>query len=207
MTAHVADTAKTLAEQITSTHDLSLCPILADALEESGYTDQTDLRELRARHTFGRDPYTRPVGRILMRVLGITVRVVYSTDGRSPRRRTRRVSLDQAASDCAFGAIVQGRAWVVRDGGSVPNSYGYAALTDGVLVAARYDAATRTVYVTERAGELPANKVTHAGVAGLFGFRDLCDGRVSFERRYDAKAALFADLDRHVADGVTCHAH
>jgi hypothetical protein len=188
----ITTTARELAREIVRTHDLSLCPILADALDDADSADQEAVRELRAEAVFGRRPITAEVGKILIGLLGVRVERVAGHDGRSGRLRTRTVDADRYASKAAAEAVVIGRSWVATHGGSVANSYGYAAETEGVLAAAVYDTTANVVRVRVWAGQLPANKVTTGGVCGLFGFRDLADDRVGAFRREAARQAVYA---------------
>jgi hypothetical protein len=181
-----------LAREIVRTHDLSACPILADALQEEGLGEAGDLNELRAEQVFGRKPCAEEVGRLLIDLLGVAVVVDDAEDNRTGRLRARTVNADSCARRVAARALVSGRAYYCTHGGSVANAYGYAAATEGVLAAAVYDAGSNVVRVKVYGGELAANKVTAAGVAGLFGFRDLCDGRASGARQRAALEALYA---------------
>jgi hypothetical protein len=185
--------ALSLAREIAATHDVGLCPVLADALEEAGYPAE-ELNELRAERVYGRRPYSESVGRVLADILAVRVERLPDDDGRTHTLRARTVAVDDLAETVAYRAVFAGRAWAVRHGGSVANNYRYRAYTEGAMAAAVYDAATNTVRVKVWAGQLPANKVTACGVAGMFGFGDLADGRVGAARKAAASERLYAEV-------------
>lgn len=181
--------ARKIAAEIVRSHDAGLAPCLADALEESGAEFSTaDLAALRS----GK-PRHDVLGRILADVLGIRIDIE-TEDDRNPRRRTRRVDADDLAHRVAWRAIVQGRAYAVDHGGTVANAYSYPAVTDGVLAIARLEG--DRVRCAVLAGELPAKKVTAAGVAALWGHRQAFDERYSESNRKAAVEAMFTDLLR-----------
>jgi hypothetical protein len=193
-TVAASGTAQNLARTIAATHDLGLCPILADALQDAGCDDSDALDELRAGAVFGREPTASAVGEILGDILGVAVLRLPDEDRRTGRLRARTVSADDVVARTAARAVVNGRAYFAGHGGSVPNSCGYTASTEGVLVAAVYDHDANVVRVKVWAAELAANKVTNRGVAALFGFGDLCDKRVSQTRKDAARERLYAEV-------------
>lgn len=193
MTDYRTETVMSLARAIQAAKAWDRLPILADAMEEAGYTDAGNLNELRAAVVFGRAPLLSCIGRIMMDLFTTTTTTT-TTDLRNPNRRTRLVSTDAAAADAAAKAMCLGAAFVCRNGGGVANAYKYPAVTDGVLAAAVYDPAANRVVIRLFAGELPANKVTPRGVCAMHGFPDLLDGRVSATRQAAAAAALFATV-------------
>lgn len=119
-------------------------------------------------------------------------------DSRNSRRTARTLSEDRIALEAAVNLLVcdDGTACVVKagHGGSVPNNYGYAAVTDAVVAIAVRDGAT--VRVACFATQIPANKVTLCGVAGTVGLSDLYDRRVKSEARENAALAHAEELAR-----------
>lgn len=190
-------TVVALARQIVLTRDVSVSPILADAMQDAGYDG--DLSELRACQVFNRNPDSAAVGRIVAGILEVRFDPIPGIDERSGRLRVRKVDAETAAEDAAFQAIVKGRANLVRLGGTVANSYGYRAETEGVLAAAVYDADINVVRFTFWACQIAANKATARGVCAAFGFGDLRDRRVGNERRRAAQESLYAELSTAVA--------
>lgn len=196
MTIPSAASVQSIARQIAESRNLSLCPVLADALEESGYENRDDLSELRAEQVYSRKPIAEEVGRVLAEILSVTVVRLADEDNRPghARRRTRTVDVEKAVEDVIHRAIVRSLSYTARHGGTVANKYAYPAVTEGVFAAAIYDAATNTVRVKAWAGELPANKTSYAGVAAIAGYRDLLDERMGEARTAAAKQALRAEL-------------
>lgn len=82
------------------------------------------------------------------------IKIVMALDESSPRARTRRINVAAPAARALSSGMI-----TVAHGGSVANSYGYPAWTQGVVVVPVSDTCVVAWTV-----ELPANKVTHSGV-------------------------------------------
>lgn len=122
-------------------------------------------------------------------------------DERSSRRRVRTLDLERVVSQAVAEVALDGRPAVfAHHGGTVPNNYGYPAVTDGVVVVAiPHDG---KVYTKVVAINLPANKATASGVAASCGFR-----RAMFDRRCNletARAAHSATLAEVAAEMGLC---
>lgn len=105
----------------------------------------------------------------------------------SPRLRVRRVHIEDVALEAAKKSILRGRAVsVVQYGGSVCNSYGYRAETEGVLAVAHQGVAL--VWLNR----LGANKVSFAGVVGkaVEALRPLYDERYGPGKTEAARSLL-----------------
>lgn len=119
-------------------------------------------------------------------------------DDRNTRRRERTITdseIESLIAETVELAATTGRVSVdVIHGGSVPNAYKYPAVTQFCAVVAGPDG--RCCW---KAGEIAANKVTHAGCVGWLseGLRPLFDGRYGSAAK--AEAAEFAGelLNRH----------
>lgn len=115
-------------------------------------------------------------------------------DERSSRRRVRTLSLERVVTQAVAEVTRDGRPAVfAHHGGTVPNNYGYPAVTDGVVVVAiPHDG---KVYAKVVAVNLPANKATASGVAAHCGFRrGMFDGRYGWEARRAAHSATLAEV-------------
>lgn len=107
----------------------------------------------------------------------VTMTKKLMSDDRNPLRRTRTVDVHHCAMITLRRAIERASLVVnAYDGGSVPNSYGYSAVTDGVVAIGLLQEGVARVAVW--ADQLPANKVTLRGVGQLWGLGDLFDCRV-----------------------------
>lgn len=122
-------------------------------------------------------------------------------DERSSRRRVRTLSLERVVSQAVAEVARDGRPAVfAHHGGTVPNNYGYPAVTDGIVVVAIPH--NGAVYAKAVAVNVSANKATAAGVAASCGFR-----RAMFDRRYSwetARAAHSATLAEVAAELGLC---
>jgi len=125
------------------------------------------------------------------------------SDDRTGRITARTVNLvGMAAEAAAKAAETNQPVMIARHGGSVCNSYGYPADTEGaVVVAIPHDGA---VVVACYATQLAANKVTLSGVAatavGNFA-RPLWDARHNSEAKNAAKSKLIC---RAMIDAGIC---
>lgn len=118
-------------------------------------------------------------------------------DYRNTNRKTRFVNVCPIVSLCTIRAIRDDK-FTIRayHGGSVPNSYGYDAVTDGAVCMSHVSHETNMLFTCIWLDELPANKVTLRGVGELFGYGDLFDGRVTnLVRLSQAKNRAFARFE------------
>lgn len=107
----------------------------------------------------------------------VTLTKKIMSDERNPLRRTRAVDIHHCAMITLRRTIERGKLVVnAYDGGSVPNAYGYAAVTDGVVAIGLLQEGVARVAIW--ANQLSANKVTLRGVGQLWGLGDLFDFRV-----------------------------
>ncbi len=115
-------------------------------------------------------------------------RISYIEDTRTHRIRVRCIDVEALATHLVRLAITKGGPVCDADhGGSVANSYGYAAQTEGAVLVA-FPSGQVAVW----AAQLPANKVTLSGVASATaGYAYCWDGRVGDAKREAAKAALY----------------
>lgn len=130
--------------------------------------------------------------------------ITYIEDTRTHRIRVRCVDVEALAARLVRMAELEGGPVCDADhGGSVNNSYGYAAQTEGAVLVA-FPSGQVAVWATQ----LPANKVTLSGVANATaGYSYIWDGRVGDAKRQAAKAALChhaAHLLGEPHDGAVC---
>lgn len=127
--------------------------------------------------------------------------VLVVEDLRTKKLRVRRLDIDSVVEEAVEDATKANQPVVIAThGGSVCNNYGYYAATDGVAVCAIPHAGQ--VYVKAVAVNLPANKVTVAGVAARCGFaRAPFDGRCGREA---AKAGLSQTVANVAAELGIC---
>lgn len=127
----------------------------------------------------------------------------FAADRRNRRRQARILATDSGCVRRAARLVENGKAFsaVADHGGSVPNNYGYAATTDGVVYLTVRDGSTVRVVVL--AAELPANKVTLSGVGNRFGrgIGDVWDGRCGEARKAEAESRAEAMAREFVAAG------
>ena len=114
-------------------------------------------------------------------------------DERSPRRRVRICSLSAVISSAIAEAIADQLGVDVAHGGDVNNSYGYPARTDACGACAL--SLGNTIVALAAATDIPANKVTYAGVAAAtIGGREIWDRRYSQQSAADAYDKLAVRL-------------
>lgn len=110
-----------------------------------------------------------------------------------PTRRLRVRRVDENAAierACAISSETGRMAIHIAHGGSVNNSYGYPAETEGVVAAATPDG--RVWCCVER---LPANKVTLSGAFfAVTGLRGLFDHRFSDDKKAECRKRFFRQI-------------
>lgn len=121
-------------------------------------------------------------------------------DYRNTRRKSRYVAVQDIVSLCTIRAIRDDK-FIIKayHGGSVPNSYSYAAVTDGAICMSDVSHGTNTLHTCIWLDELPANKVTLRGVGELFGCGDLFDNRITNPTRL---AIVKEDAYRHFKESM-----
>jgi hypothetical protein len=121
-------------------------------------------------------------------------------DYRNTNRKTRFVEVCPIVSLCTIRAIRDDKFTIkAYHGGSVPNSYRYAAVTDGAVCISHVSHGTNTLHTCIWLDELPANKVTLRGVGELFGYGDLFDNRITNPTRL---AIVKEDAYRHFKESM-----
>lgn len=119
--------------------------------------------------------------------------------GRGPRARTRFTSASRAADALAKAKELGRPVIIAQHGGSVANSYGYPAETEGQVVVAFPEGVAVRWYCT-----LSANKVTLSGVLSTCGLdHRLFDRRCSERSKADARRSIIQDAIAALAAAKT----
>lgn len=165
--------------------------ILADWLDEH---DQPELAE-RVREAANTTTLTEFLAAIGL----VKVEIVF--DDRSPRRRTRIVSIEEQIAKCA-AALWSGeysrRYWIAKHGGTVANAYRYPAYTDAVAVVG-WRAEDGVIQIRAWATQISAKGATASGVLrATCGHHEIADDRYGDERKRVALDALLEELQQPV---------